>query len=118
MRRAMTDARFLLPCTHACSYVASGNDGPPSTWHITQWLFRMRTISRSNSTVVVSVSWESAAMGQKIAAAAASTATASTTIRGIVALLRLGDDVEREGERVQLVVAAELRPGAVAARLR
>ena len=29
-------------------------------WHITQCAFRIRTISRSNSTVVVTVSWEMA----------------------------------------------------------
>src|SRR5437016_14471141 len=66
----------------------------------------MRTISRSKSTVVVRVSCERA------------TGPSAKTNTAISASLFRSNHIERKCERMNLVVAAELRPGAVASGLR
>src|SRR6185436_18680517 len=109
MWRLMTSALTFLRCSHACSYVSSGNDGPPSAWHITQWLLRILTISRSKRTVVFTVSCGDAGRAANTSASAASANPALTLRR---------NDIEGDRERVEPVVATELRPGAVPPGLR
>src|ERR1043166_3552903 len=108
MWRDRTAALIVRFATQTCSYVASGNDGPPSTWHITQWLFRIFTISRSKRTVVFTVSCG--------AAGRAKTRAASVASASVLAVRR--KDIEREREGVDFLVAAELRPRAIAPGLR
>src|SRR5881397_2797903 len=85
---------------------------------MTQCLFSIRTISRSNSTVVVSVSCEKLARGQKMEAVVIETAAMSNEHRFMCAQLRRRNDLEREGKGVQPVVTPELSPGAVASGFR
>src|SRR5512138_1894417 len=115
MRRAITAALTLRFCSHTCSYVSSGNAGPLSAWHITQWSSRMRTISRSKRTVVFTVSCVDADRDRQTAAVSA--AAHPIIARGRGRLVR-SDHIEGERERMQTVVPQKLRPRAVAARLR
>src|SRR5260221_2220847 len=111
----MTAALTFRFCSHTCSYVSSGNDGPFSAWHMTQCLFRMLTISRSNSTVVATVPCGDAVRDQQTAAA--STTTPKKTDRDFVPLLCC-DDIEGEGEGMNAIAPAKLRPRPVPSRLR
>src|SRR5580765_5457218 len=89
---------------------------------MTQWLLRTLTISRSNRTVVVTVSCVDTG---RVPARAMATATdvATTRARRAIALLLRGRNdadhaAEREAERVELVATTELGPCAIASRLR
>src|SRR5438270_13430048 len=118
MRRARTAALIFRRCSHTSSYVARGKDGPPSTWHMTQWLLSTRTISRSNSTVVFTVSCGEAERGQETPITRATTMSKTSSRGNIALLLRADHDVERGAERVESVVPAELGPGAISSGLR
>src|SRR5205814_469316 len=82
------------------------------------WLLRTLTISRSNRTVVLTVSCVDT---RRVPATAMATATdiAMTSARRAIALLLRGrHDVECDAERVQLVAPTDLRPCAIASGLR
>src|SRR6185312_17411290 len=70
---------------------------------MTQWLFRIFTISRSKRTVVLTVS----------CGVAVRAATRTAQAASVSALAALGKDIEGEREGMDGVVAAELRPRAI-----
>src|SRR6185295_14094984 len=85
---------------------------------MTQRLFSTCTISRSNRTVVVSVSCESTGPHQIIAIVAARMAAIARNFVFTSELLHGFADTKRESKRMDLVVPPELCPGAVHARFR
>src|SRR5439155_25670345 len=79
MWRRSTAVRIGRRCSHVCSYVEIGNEDPPSVWHMTQWLFSTRTISRSKSTVVLTEPCERAVEGQRTQHVATPATTAASS---------------------------------------